>query len=96
MKYKFKYKYKNSFFWKTKDVIGHSLEYYDEKIFNGRNELVQVNRHPQNVMVLYYEDGSIERISEWDKCDMKLGIDWKLAIQRQMEKEVGQDVKLNL
>lgn len=96
MKYKFKYKHKKNFFWKSKNVIGHSIEYFDEKIFNTKNELIQINRRPQNCMILYYEDGSLERISEWDKYDMKLGIDWKIAVQKQMESEIGQDVKLKL
>lgn len=96
MKYKFKYKKSNSFFWKTKNVIGHSLEYFDEKILNSKGELLQVNKHPQNSMVLYFEDGSLERIGEWDKYDLKLGVDWKLSVKNQMEKEVGQDIKLNV
>lgn len=93
MKYKFNYKKKNSFFWKYKIVVAHSLEYYDEKIYNNKNELIQINKKPQNSMVLYFEDGSIERIGNWNEYDLKLNIDWVIAIRKSMEKEIGQDIK---
>jgi len=96
MKYKFIYKSKKAIFWKTKLVVGHGIEYYEEKILNPSSQLLQINRKPQNSMVLYFEDGSLERIAEWDKYDMKLGTDWVLAIKKQMEKETGTDVKLSL
>jgi len=96
MKYKFNYKKTNSLFWKSKEVIGHSLEYYDEKIYNQNNELLQINKKPQNSMILYYENGSIERICNWDKYDLKLNTDWVLATKKSIEKEIGQDVKINM
>lgn len=96
MKYRFKYKRKLSLFWKSKMVIGHSIEYYDERIYDGNNNLIQLTKHPKNAMVLYYEDGSLERIADWDNYDMKLGVDWKLAIKQQMEREINQDIKLNV
>ena len=46
-------------------------------------------------MILYFQDGSIERIPEWSKYHFKLGVDWKLALKQQMEKEINQEVKVN-
>lgn len=96
MKYKFKYKKKGSFFWKSKEVIGHSIEYYDDTIFNSKKEIIQINKKPQNAMILYYEDGSIERISNWNNYDLRLEKDWVLVTKQSMEKEIGQDIRLNI
>lgn len=46
-------------------------------------------------MDLYHKNGSITSISGWSKCDLRLGKDWVLATKELMEKESGQDVKLN-
>lgn len=96
MKYKFNYKHKNSFLWKSKEVVGHSLEYYNDKILDSNNKLLQVISKPQNAMVLYYENGSIERIANWNEYDLKLNTDWVLATKKQMENEISQDVKVNI
>ena len=96
MKYKFNYKSKNSFIWKSKEIIGHSLEYYDEKIYKNNYELFQINKKPQNAMILYYENGSIERIANWNEYDLKLNTDWVLATKKQIVCEIGQDVKINM
>jgi hypothetical protein len=82
--------------WKSKEVVGHSLEYYNDKIFDSNNKLLQVISKPQNSMILYYENGSLERIANWNDYDMKLKTDWILATKKQIENEIGQDVKINL
>jgi len=50
----------------------------------------------QDKMILFFEDGSLREISEWKKCEIKLGTDWVLARKKAMEAETGVDVKLNV
>ena len=93
--YKFTYKRKGSLFWKTYVVKGHGLEYIDEKSFNAQTRKYESYiSKPNNSMILYFPDGSILRISEWDKCDLKLGVDWLLAQKKSMEQEIGQPIQL--
>lgn len=94
MIYKIKYKHKNSWFWKCKTVTGHGLDFIEETFING-NTITNKIRKPLDAMILYFQDGSIERICEWSKYDFKLGVDWKLALKQQMEKEINQEVKVN-
>ena len=84
IKMKYKFKYKRNFFWITKIVIGHALERKSDNTFD------------DNRMVLYFEDGSIEVISNWKYCSLKLGIDWVLAQKTALEKEINQPIKLNV
>jgi hypothetical protein len=50
----------------------------------------------QDKMILYYPNGSLEEISEWSKCSVRSGVDWVLAIKKQMEKESNQAINLNI
>ena len=50
----------------------------------------------QNKMVLYKPDGSIEEIVNWEKCAGRLGTDWVLFTKRQMEKQAGTNIQLNV
>lgn len=95
-KYKFKYKKHYSPFWKTQEVIGHSLEYIDDTILDENNNIVQKIKKPQNAMILYLEDGSIKRISKWDSYDLYLGLDWVIITKNAMKKESGQDIPFNI
>ena len=79
MKYKFKYRHKNSFFWKSKEVIGHGVDFVEESIIQD-DKMVQKTRKPIDAMILYFEDGSVERICNWQNYNMRLGSDWKLAL----------------
>lgn len=91
MKYKFKFKHKHSLFWKTRFVIGHGIDFVEEHEFeNGK--IKKTTRKPIDAMILYYEDGGVERIPDWSKYYMKLGSDWKLALKEKMEKEIGREV----
>ena len=47
-----------------------------------------------NRMDLFFENGSIKSIGQWDKYDLFLGTDWVLFTKNQMEDESGQDIKL--
>lgn len=47
-------------------------------------------------MDIFFEDGSLRSISNWSKYDLKLGVDWVAATKNLMEKESGQEVKLNV
>jgi hypothetical protein len=49
-----------------------------------------------NRMDFYIPDGSIMSLTKWDRYDMKLGIDWVLFTKKQMEKESGQQIPLNV
>ena len=81
---RYKFKYKRYFWWSTKEVVGHSLEKNYDGTYN------------QDKMVIYFENGGLEVISDWGKCALKLGIDWVLAQKNAMEKETGQELKLNV
>lgn len=50
----------------------------------------------QDKMILYFENGGLQEICEWSKCEIKLGPDWVLAKKKMMEMESGVDVKLNI
>lgn len=47
-------------------------------------------------MTLYKEDGGLETIPNWPQYAVKLGADWALAVKKNMEKESGVDVKVNI
>ncbi len=96
--YKFKYRKKGSFFWKTKIVVGHSVEMLEEHAFNHEAGIyVKYKYVPNpNAMVLYFPDGTIERIGDWNSYDQKLGLDWKMNTKKDMSKEAGQEIQLNL
>lgn len=81
---KYKFNYKKTFFWHSVEVVGHALERNPDGTYNN------------NKMVLYYENGGIEVLSDWSKCSLRLGLDWVLAQKEAMEKEAGNPVKLNV
>jgi hypothetical protein len=49
-----------------------------------------------NRMDFYIPDGSIVSLTKWDRYDMRLGLDWVLFTKKQMEKESGQQIPLNV
>lgn len=49
-----------------------------------------------NRMDVYHTDGSILSLADWNKYDLKLGTDWVLFTKKQMEKESGQKIDLDL
>lgn len=81
MNYKFVYKKENSWFWKTKIVSGHSIE-------------IDKNENLTGGMILYYPNGSIERIPNWVNYHLKLGTDWILASKEQAEREAQKKLEL--
>ena len=44
----------------------------------------------QNKMVLFFTDGSLREISNWNECEIALGVDWVLASKEQIKEEAGQ------
>lgn len=94
MKYKFTYKKIGSFFWKIKTVIGHGIDFAEEVQYDAANRIAYKLRKPLDAMLLYFEDGSVERIAQWSSYNMKLGTDWKIALKEKMEQETNQNVKL--
>ena len=50
----------------------------------------------QNKMQLFFSNGSIMEIKDWDKCEIFLGTDWVIWTKNQMERETGQNIKLNV
>lgn len=96
MIYKIKYKHKDSWFWKCKTIIGHGLDFIEEITFyQNSNSITNKIRKPLDAMIFYFQDGSVERICQWSNYDYKLGLDWKLALKQQMEKEINQEIKVN-
>jgi hypothetical protein len=49
-----------------------------------------------NRMDVFHEDGSITSIPRWNQCYLYLGTDWVLYTKKQMEKESGQQITLNV
>jgi len=49
---------------------------------------------PQDKMVLFFPDGGVREISEWSRCEVRLGTDWVIAQQKAMEKQAGQPIPL--
>lgn len=45
-------------------------------------------------MDIYLKDGGITSIGSWSKYELKLSTDWVRAVQKRMEEESGQDIKL--
>jgi len=43
-------------------------------------------------LVLFLEDGGVEEISRWSKCDLRLGLDWALAVKKSAEEKAGQSI----
>ena len=50
----------------------------------------------QDKMVLYRPDGGLVEIKHWRDCEVKLGVDWKLAQQKNIEAKAGVSVPLSL
>ena len=49
----------------------------------------------QDKMILYKKDGGIEEVPNWKQCSVKLGADWVIAVQKNVEKESGRSIPLN-
>lgn len=47
-----------------------------------------------NKMIVYFEDGGIQEISQWHLCEVKLGADWLAVRKKQMEVAAGQAIPL--
>jgi len=95
MTYKFKYKKQNDFFWKTKKVKAHIKEQAVDDIVDPKTkQVLQRDFKYIDAMILEFEDNTIERIPEWSKYQMKLGLDWKIAQNKQTEEETGVDPKI--
>ena len=47
-------------------------------------------------MQLFFSNGSIMEIKDWNKCEIFLGADWVIYTKNQMERETGQNIKLNV
>lgn len=47
-------------------------------------------------MDVYHSDGSITSIPKWDQCTLYLGTDWVLFTKKQIEKEAGQKINLEV
>ena len=87
------------FKWKSFTVVGHTPENYEEintHIENGIERVFVDRGSDRNKMVLWFEDGGLKTISNWHDCELKLGTDWVLATKSNMEKESGQQIKLNI
>ncbi len=95
MTYAIKYRRRGQWFWRTlRRVVGH---FYDHQSVQTRDaQQNSVVRQPQDRMVVYFEDGSLYAIPRWSECELRLGTDWTLFTKREMEKQGGQPVTLNV
>lgn len=83
--------------WRSFEVMGHSPENYTEtttRNINGQQKYESVNTQDRTKMVLYFKNGSLMTVSNWQDCEIKLDTDWVLFTKKKMERESGQDVKL--
>jgi hypothetical protein len=46
-------------------------------------------------MTLYLESGAVKEIPNWRECECSLGIDWVLAVKKDMEKKAGQAIPID-
>jgi hypothetical protein len=60
--------------------------------------IIQGHRYEQsmNKMVLFFQDGSVREIPNWSSREVVLGVDWVLAVKKQMEAQSGQSVPLTV
>lgn len=49
----------------------------------------------QNKMILYFYDGSVREIAEWNKCEAILENDWFLMEKKNMERKAGTAIPTN-
>lgn len=47
-------------------------------------------------LTVYFSDGSLQEIPKWSGCYSKLGTDWVLATQKEMEKTARQPIPLQV
>ena len=47
-------------------------------------------------MDIYHANGSVTSLSGWSKYDLHLGTDWVLFTKKQIEKESGQKINLDV
>ena len=40
-------------------------------------------------MVVYFPDGSLREIKNWNDCEVRLGVDWVLVTERKIKEEAG-------
>jgi len=61
---------------------------------------IKVSGHSYNKeldkIVLFHSDGSMNEIPQWSKCFVVLGLDFLNAQKKQMEKETGANINLNV
>ncbi len=57
-----------------------------EKVVGFRHEV------PRDRMLLFYLDGSIYEIPNWNKCYCKLGVDYARLLLAKMEQQTGQPI----
>jgi len=91
-RYKFTYRKVGSWFWKTKIVISHIKEQAVNDIVDPKTKItLQRNFTYIDAMLLEFEDGTIQRIPQWSKYEMKLGLDWKESKRKDVKDESGTD-----
>jgi hypothetical protein len=83
MNYIFKYKKDKSLLWKKEVVKGHGFDYDKNGKWTGS-------------MVLYFPNGSIKVIPNWNQYKLILNTDWLIACKKQAEKEGNTKVNLEV
>ena len=44
----------------------------------------------QNKMVLYFPNGGLREVKNWNDCEKKLGVDWVAFTKTQIKREAGE------
>ena len=50
----------------------------------------------QEKMVVYLANGGVQEIKQWKNCEVKLGSDWYVETKKQMEKEAGHKIPMEI
>ena len=76
----------------------YTIKYKKPRSWFWKSETVRGHQFDelQNKLVLYYEDGSVREIAHWKDYEVKLGVEWVLAIKQSMEKETGTSIPVNI
>lgn len=74
----------------------YKFNYRKRFFWRTKNAIGHKYYQDSNRMDVFHPDGSITSICNWSNYDLHLGQDWVLFTKKQMEKESGQNVNLQV
>tara|TARA_R100000808_G_scaffold7022_1_gene20627 strand:+ start:3335 stop:3556 length:222 start_codon:yes stop_codon:yes gene_type:complete len=71
-------------------VEGYKFKY--KRKFFWKSYLVKGHKFEenQNKMVLYFPNGGLREVKNWNDCEIKLGVDWVAFTKTQIKREAGE------